>query len=217
MTQAEEALKVIERIEGTAVADLDSLVSWVKAFVTDEKATQPVNGKLNFTLALASLIICETCGCYMLGALKRKKKDGDEADIGRYLMDFMKIYFDRSSFFKKISKVLADFLRHSLVHSYGSYTSPVATFKLALAISTDLTVQARASEKDGNRKMVLNSLVLAEQTLKAFQKFKAKVKDGKTKELVANIIKARDDERTVGKKIIRQFTLHYNKLLTENK
>ena len=214
MAEREEALKVLDFIKGTAIADLDTLVAWVKAFEGKgkENVTQPVNGRLNFTVAMISLVICETCGCYMLGASEMDNPRSDR-DVGTYMIEFMGKYFPKDGFFKKFSKVLADFLRNSLVHSFGSYTSPKATFQLVLAISTDLNVHARAVEEDGTRKIKLNSLSLAEQTLQAFKKFESEVEKGQNVQLITKILNARDLQTEVGKGITNEFDVRFKELM----
>jgi hypothetical protein len=215
MAEREEALKVLDFIKGTAIADLDTLVAWVKAFKgkDKEKVTQPVNGRLNFTVAMISLVICETCGCYMLGASEHLKPQSDR-DVGTYMIQFMDKYFLKDGFFKKFSKVLADFLRHSLIHSFGSYTSPQVNFQLALAISTNLSLHAAATEEEGKRKITVNSLSLAEQTLQAFKKFQAEVEKGDS-QLIDNILKTKNLNLDVGNGITKQFDVMFKELTKE--
>jgi hypothetical protein len=55
--------------EGTAIADLRSLVDWVRGF-EQKDLPRPSVGCLNYTLALVALVVCEACGFYVTGASK---------------------------------------------------------------------------------------------------------------------------------------------------
>jgi hypothetical protein len=212
MSDQSDAVKIINFIKGTAIADLRSQADWVWGFL-DQKVPLPTDGKQNFALALLSLVTCETCGYYMTGASKAPVDLFEEtADVGTYIIQFMDKYFLRGSVFKDLSKVLADFLRHVLVHSYGAYDSPRSPFGLGLYINLDRNEIARAVVRDGKAGIELNSLALAEQTLDAFEKFKKAVEKGDSAELLAKIIRARDHEIEIGKPIVNQFNVMYERL-----
>jgi hypothetical protein len=146
----------------------------------------------------------------MLGASEHLKPQSDR-DVGTHMIQFMDRYFLKDGFFKRFSKVLADFLRHSLIHSFGSYTSPQATFQLALANSTDLNSHAWAEEQKGIKEITLNSLSLAEQTMQAFKKFQADVEKADT-QLIENILKTKDLNIEVGNAITNQFDVMFKEL-----
>lgn len=211
MSEHEDATKIVEFIKGTAIADLRSQVNWVRDS-RNGKVPSPTDGQLNFALALLALIVCESCGFYMLGASKTPNDfEKERADLGTYVMEFIQDRFERHSPFKHLVKVLADFLRHALVHGYGSYT-PTLDYGLALFISLDMNDRARAVEEKGTRVIELNSLALAEETLRAFEEFKDEVNEGKNAELLSNIRRARDHDVKVGESIRNQFNVVFEKL-----
>ncbi len=211
MSNHSDAIEIAEFIKGTAIADLRSQVNWVKDS-RNGKVPPPTDGQLNFALALLALIICESCGFYMLGASKTPNDfEKERADLGTYAMEFIQDRFERHSPFKHLVKVLADFLRHALVHGYGSYT-PKLDYGLDLFISLDMNDRARAAEERGIRKIQLNSLALAEETLRAFEEFREEVNEGKNAELLSNIVRARDHEVKVGESIRNQFNVVFDKL-----
>jgi len=89
MSEHEDAKKIVEFIKGTAIADLRSQVNWVRDSRTG-KVPPPTDGQLNFALALLALIVCESCGFYMLGASKTPNDfEKGRADLGTYVMEFI--------------------------------------------------------------------------------------------------------------------------------
>jgi hypothetical protein len=212
MSDHEDAKTIFEFIKGTAIADLRSQVNWVRDS-RNEKVPPPTDGQLNFALALHALIICESCGFYMLGASRTPNDfEKERADLGIYVMEFIQERFERHSSFKHLVKVLADFLRHALVHGYGSYT-PKLDFGLDLFISLDMNDRTRAVEETGIRKIRLNSLALADETIRAFEEFLEEVNEGKNAEQLSNIVRARDHEVKVSESISNQFNVVFEKLI----
>ncbi len=64
---------ILDKLEGTIIADLKSLIAWAEDFDTKtEKGSE--YGGLNFTLLLLSLIACETLGYYAEGAKLNERK-----------------------------------------------------------------------------------------------------------------------------------------------
>lgn len=99
------------------------MIKWASEF--DGTPDQsPDLGALNVTLMLVALIGCETLGYYTEGAFRHVTLARDECprplDPGVYLMQVIQQHFPRGSFYKHLDKVLADELRHDLVHGFGS-------------------------------------------------------------------------------------------------
>jgi hypothetical protein len=204
------AKQVIGFIQGTAIADLRSLVDLVR----DSRSgavPPPSDGQLNFALALVALIVCEACGFYLTGASRTPEDfDKERSDLGTYVMEFIQKYFPSGNLFKLLDKVLADFLRHALVHGYGSY-SPKVDFDLALFISVDMEDKVHAVEERGKRVIELNSLALANDSIRAFEAFKDDVIQAQDADLLSKIARARDHDVKVSGKIANQFNVVFDR------
>ena len=99
------------------------MIKWASEFdsIPDKS---PDLGALNFALMLVALIGCEALGFYTEGAHRHLQAVRDECprlpDPGTYLMQVIQHYLPRGSIYKHLDKVLADELRHDLVHGFGS-------------------------------------------------------------------------------------------------
>jgi len=177
MNDQNEAKKLLGELEGTIIADLRTCIKLASEFPTGAKT--PLGG-LNFTLCLLSLVACEVFGYYIMGAQSHKKAaQCNKVDTGTYIMAFLQGFFRPDSYFKKLHKVLADYLRNTLVHGFGfSKVSP--SRRLVLCIGRDESVQLKAGKNDGEKVLFLNSISLACQTIEAFYSLKQKVEAGDT-------------------------------------
>ena len=99
------------------------MIKWASEFdsIPDKS---PDLGALNFALMLVALIGCEALGFYTEGAHRHLQAVRDECprlpDPGTYLMQVIQYHLPRGSIYKHLDKVLADELRHDLVHGFGS-------------------------------------------------------------------------------------------------
>jgi len=208
MSDSSTAIKLLDKLEGTVIADLKSLIAWAGDF-HNKSDNEESRGGLNFTLFILSLIACETFGYYSEGAKYHKKRGNCKSvDTGSYIMDFIQNYFERDSYFKKLKKVLADWLRNYLVHGFGSLDEH-DNYDIGLFISKDLTKQILVG-KEGEKKVIkLNSIAIAQQTISAFSRLKGKVKEGKDAFLIDNITKAVAQRCPLGKKVLNEFDAVY--------
>jgi hypothetical protein len=71
MTRHAQAKRLMERLGGTVVADLRSLLEWAHDF-DERRGPQTRLGGLNFTLPLVSLVACEVYGFYLTCAKKHQ-------------------------------------------------------------------------------------------------------------------------------------------------
>jgi hypothetical protein len=158
---------------------------------------------------LLSLISCETFGYFAEGAkLHNKISENGPIDTGEYIMDFIQQYFDRDSYFKKLKKVLADWLRNYLVHGFGSLDEH-EDYDISLFISKDSRKQIIVGRENKKKVIKLNSIAAAQQTISAFFELKRKVKEKKDRTLVDNIAKATANKRSIGNKILNEFNAVY--------
>ena len=117
MNDQNAAKKLLEELEGTIIADLRTCIKSAREFRTGAKT--PLGG-LNFTLCLLSLVACEVFGYYITGARRHKEAaQCNRVDTGTYIMVFLQRFFQPDSYFKKLHKVLAAYLRNTLVHGFG--------------------------------------------------------------------------------------------------
>ena len=204
MADQNEAMNLVERLEGTLIADLNSLVEWAGDF-DRRRGKGPGLGGLNFTLSLLALVGCETLGFFTTGASQhRKRTPRAQPDLGTYIMAFIRDFFPRASLFRKLEKVLADFLRHDLVHGFGC-ANPSVPFELGLFISKETSKQLGCGYSDGKKLLKISSIALGRDTIEAFYTLKQRVRSGKHQPLVASLLQASHLALPVSKGAVRQF------------
>ena len=148
----------------------------MRHWATFDKELSPGMGRLNFALMAVSLIGCEHLGFLASGGARHRKGGSEhEVDPGGYIIDFICEYFPRKDPFKKIAKILADALRHELVHGFGGRKSS-APFELGLYVSPET---ARTYEvREGRRlpMLAVNVVAFADGVLKAFDNFASRLR-----------------------------------------
>lgn len=206
MSNQYEAKKLLQELEGTAIADLRTCMKCSSEYAIG--AADPCGG-LNFTLCLLSLVVCEVLGYYITGARRHKEATQcNQVYTGTYIMEFVQKFFRRDSYFKRLCKVLADFLRHVLVHGFGSGSANVP-FRIGLFICEDETNQIIASYESNKKMLKLNSIALAAQTIQAFNKLKQTVDEGKDADLIDSIVAAINYTHPVSNRVSNQFDKVY--------
>ena len=124
-------------------------------------------------------------------------------------MEFLQRFFRRDSYFKKLHKVLAAYLRNTLVHGFGFSKIEMSPPRyIDLCINKPASVQLQACKKDGERVLKLNSISLACQTIEAFDRLKKKVEEGDT-DLCATILEALEYIHPVSERVLHQFDKVY--------
>jgi hypothetical protein len=212
MTDKEQARSILTLLEGTVITDLRSLIEEAKDHSVGASSSSPKLGGLNFTLPLLALVACETFGFYLTGAKQHQKTNFcGHPDTGTYITEFIQRYFTPNSFFKKLNKVLSDFLRHDLVHGFGS-ANPNHPFQIGLFINSNMGLQIQARENNGKRMLSLNSMALAQQTIEAFYKFKSDVDKAGDSTLWGNIVRAKNYSHPLSKRILNQFEAVYKQV-----
>lgn len=211
MAEQAEAMELINRLEGTLVADLKSLVQWAGDFDRRGKK-QPGLGGLNFTLALLALVGCETLGFFTTGAVHHRHRTSPvRLDLGAYIMTFIRDFFPRENEFRRLEKVLADFLRHDLVHGFGC-ANPMVPLNLSLFIGKENSKRVEPGHSDGQEVLKLNSIALAQDTMSAFYGLKKKVRVGLEKPLLKRIVMAKHLGLRVSGGVLRQFEVVHRDL-----
>ncbi len=211
MADKTEAMKLVDRLEGTLVADLKSLVQWAGDFDLRRRKQQGLGG-LNFTLSLLSLVGCETLGFFTTGAAQHQRRNPRaQQDLGTYIMAFIRDFFPPGSQFRKLEKVLADFLRHDLVHGFGC-ANPMVPFDLSLFIRKETSKRVVPGYSDGKKQLKINAIALARDTMSAFYKLKQKVQSGTDKPLLDRIARAKNLALPVSKGALNQFEVLHRDL-----
>jgi hypothetical protein len=147
----------------------------MRYWATLDRELSPDMGRLNFALMVVSLIGCEHLGFLTSGGARHKKTESElRVDPGGYIIDFICEYFPRKDPFKKIAKILADALRHELIHGFGGRES-TAPFELGLYVSPD--TERTYEVRDGRRRptLAVNAVAFADAVLKAFDNLTRRV------------------------------------------
>ena len=211
MTNQKEAMNLIDKLEGTVITDLRSLLDWSENYQSKNKQGSQFGG-LNFTLCILSLVACEVFGFYITGASKHEQSDSDDqTDTGYYIMEFLKQFFPSDSYFKKLKKVLADFLRNDLVHVFGSANLSIP-FEIELFINSDVGNQIISSSDGKKKTLKLNSIALAHHTIEAFNKLKKEVNRGTDTSLCDNILEASRYTHNVSRSVLNEFDDVYQEI-----
>lgn len=204
---ARRASEILKHVEGTLIADLNSLKA--QALTTNKP---PAHGSLNYTLFLVGLVGCETMGRYVCGADLDQPRNGSVADPGGYITRFIEKYFPNKDQHKLISKVLADYLRHTLVHGFAPREDGYP-FDLQLVVSTQgRDIPPQAVERNGRLTIRLDAISFIDKVVTAFGQVKRGLNvDNK---LVQNIVAAEETAKRISppKEVTNQFIASYAKL-----
>lgn len=195
------ALGVLDRLDGTLLSDLASMRIHVRHLVA--RPGEPGVGHLDFALALLSLIASETMGFFTTGATKdRAAGNRSNVNSGGYIVSFIDGFFSSESQFKLISKILADDLRHELVHGFGSRPSE-RPFLLGLFVADVPARQVELSAVKGMPELRINALILADHVAEACKRVRARVATDAA--LVDRIASAASVDWPVSQGVLNQF------------
>lgn len=150
---------------------------------------------------------CETLGMYSTGADLHYKclSKNNTPDIGSYIGRFIENYFPDRDRFKKISKILSDYLRHSLVHGFAPRVDSYP-FDINLYVSNGKKyLPPNSKEKDNRLTLEIDGVSFLAAIIKAFEKLKSEV--GNNEDMANKFIKAEKYCLKVvpGKEILNQF------------
>jgi hypothetical protein len=165
--RAKLARRAITKLRRTIVPDLLTMRKWAAAFDAHPQDTAGL-GALNFALMMVALVGCEALGYWTMGAAAHQRaKSPESADVGCYIMDVVERFFPAGSQFRRVSKVLADYVRHDLVHGFGVRPSK-SRFEVALNVRPESGSAVRF-RRDGRRQvLVLDSVAFAGDLIAAF-------------------------------------------------
>jgi hypothetical protein len=165
-----EALEVLAEVDGHLLADIRAMRHW--ATLDGEPAAGM--GRLNFALMAVALIGCERLG-FLVGRRQTRTKGGcSDRDPGGYIISFIDGFFSAKHPFKLIPKILADSMRHQLVHGFGG-RSTTAPFELGLYVSNDPTRLYEVRTGTERPTLAINALAFADGLLAAFARLHKRV------------------------------------------
>ncbi|MBI5416688.1 hypothetical protein HZA55_01870 [Candidatus Poribacteria bacterium] len=164
----EKTQKIIERLDGTLIADLRSLKVVAEKRQNHERLKKYLPGGLNFALFLFGLIACETLGFFI-------KKDSNEGSTEENIKGFIQSeYFKKDSAFRKDKylNILVS-LRHNLAHVFGM--TDLNDWDLCVGgINKPEMIQI-------NKNVKLNGIKFVELVINGFELIKSEVqKNGKS-------------------------------------
>lgn len=202
------ASEILEHLKGTLIADLKSLKEQAQALTPNKP---PGHGSLNYTLFLVGLVGCETMGRYICGADLEQPKNAHAPDPGGYITRFIEKYFPSKDQYKSISKILADYLRHTLVHGFAPREDGYP-FDLKLTVSKDHQIPPLAVEANGRLAIQLDAIYFVNKIVAAFEKVKRDL--DKDDELAQKIVAAEEASKKFSppKEVTNQFIASYAKL-----
>lgn len=201
------ASEIIKHLEGTLIADLKSLKA--QALTTDKPSG---HGSLNYTIFLVGLVGCETIGRYVCGADLDQKRNANVSDPGGYITRFIEKYFPARDNYKSISKILADYLRHVLVHGFAPREDGYP-FDLHLTVSRQgHDIPPLAVEKNNRLAIQLDAISFVNKIVTAFEHVKRSMY--KDAALAKKIVAAEEASKNIPppKKVTNQFIASYPKL-----
>lgn len=165
--RAKLARRAIAKLRRTIVPDLLTMRKWATEYDAHPQDKAGL-GALNFALMMMALVGCEALGFWTMGAAAhRKAKLPESADVGCYITDVVERFFPAGSQFRRVSKVLADYVRHDLVHGFGVRPSK-SRFEVALKVRHDSGSAVRF-RRDGRRQLlVLDAVAFTDDLVAAF-------------------------------------------------
>lgn len=150
---------------------------------------------------------------YAYGAdLHKNSKENTTPDIGGYINRFIENYFPQRDQFKKISKIMSDYLRHILVHGYAPRKDGYP-FLLSIVVSHgDKDYPPVAFEHNHILGIQLDGISFLNRIFKAFEKLEKECSN--SIELTKKIIEAERYRKTIKpkKEILNEFLATYPKL-----
>jgi hypothetical protein len=206
-SRKQKASDIIDHLRGTLIADLKRVMHCA---TTSKIKKYYGHGGLNYTVFLLSLIACETIGFYVYGA------EHSDEDPGTYIIKFLEEYFPQGNNFKKIDKILADYLRHSLVHGFG-HIEDSYPFDLDISVGKVKGIDEPKKHNKNNKKIIkLSGYSFAKLVIEAFEKIAYEIKQntGKTEALIDKILTAQKhvNDRQPSSDVMAKFDNVYESL-----
>jgi hypothetical protein len=177
----ENALKVIDRLEGTLIADLKSLKIIAEERSQSTSLQEKLPGGFNFLLHIAALISCETLGYF----IKKDSQEGRSEENIKYFV--LSKYFKESAYKKNDHLNTLTSLRTNLAHVFG-----MTDLKLD-RVTSDIALCVGGSKKPEIIRELgiikFNGVKFAEMVIDGFEAIKAEVNKIENSTLIEILVK----------------------------
>ena len=175
----ENALKIIDRLEGTLIADLKSLKIIAEERSQSDSLQEKLPGGFNFTLHLVALISCETLG-YLL---KKDSQEGRSEENIRYFV--LSKYFKKSAYKKNDYLNTLISLRTNLAHAFGMTDLALDNVTSNIALCVGGSKKPDVIKESGSVK--INRVKFAEMVIDGFEAIKTEVVEHEDSTLIGII------------------------------
>ena len=180
----EKSKKVIERLEGTLIADLKTIMVTAEKRHNGDDAFKALPGGLNFSLFLMGLIAAETIG-YLI------TKDSVSGRSDENIRNFIKSHHFNGNSYKKenyLNKLVS--LRTNLAHVFG-----MTDLKLG-SVSDNLSLRVGSIDdhelRRNGEKVELNGIKFVDCVVSAFESIKSEVLSNESSN-ISNFINSKAD------------------------
>jgi hypothetical protein len=176
----EKAIKVIDRLEGTLIADLKSLKIIAEERSESASLQAKLPGAFNFLLFITGLIACETLGYFI-------NKASEEGRSEEYIKFFVSSKHFKQSAFKK-TDYLNTFasLRTNLVHVFGMTDLNMDGINTGIGLSVGGSKKPAILRESGVIK--INGVKFLELVIDGFASIKSEVMAGNDSSTLVGII-----------------------------
>jgi hypothetical protein len=153
---------------------------------------------------MTALVACEALGFFATWAAAHRKAIASRKslDVGTYICQAITQFFPKGSRFKHVDKILADNLRHALVHGFGS-RADVGSFDVLISVMPFIDTGVGVTFIGTRPAIAIDAVRLGQETVLAFDNArKALIKNSS---LAQNFIQAKSFVFPVPPAVSRQF------------
>lgn len=179
----EKAQRIIDRLEGTLIADLKTIKLIAEKRNNNEEMYECLPGGLNFALFLFGLIASETIGFYIT-------KDTNAGRTERNIKGFISSdYFKGTAYKKEKYLNILISLRTNIAHVFGMTDLKLESISAELELCVGGTNKSELLSNGKNVKM--NGIKFADYVIDGFESIKSEVFKKNEKSIVASIIRSK--------------------------
>lgn len=176
----EKAIKVIERLEGTLIADLKSLKIVAEERSGSASLQEKLPGAFNFLLLITGLIACETLGYF----INKASEEGRSEENIKYFVSSR--HFKQSAFKKTHYLNILASLRTNLVHVFGMTDLKMDGINADIGLSVGGSKKPEILREAGVVK--INGVKFVELVIDGFGSIKSEVMAGNDSSAIIEII-----------------------------
>ena len=176
----EKAIKVIDRLEGTLIADLKSLKIIAEERSESASLQAKLPGAFNFLLFITGLIACETLGYF----INKASEEGRSEENIKYFVSSK--HFNESAFKKTDYLNTLASLRTNLVHVFGMTDLNMDSINTDIGLSVGGSKKPEILRESGMIK--INGVKFLELVIDGFASIKSEVMTGNDSSTLIGII-----------------------------